>query len=55
MKRIEFDFESHITREIYWAFNVLLIFSSNTNKTYKYRKSTILNGKYNKLFILLNQ
>ena len=32
MKRIELAFESHITSEIYWAINVLLIFSSNTNK-----------------------
>ena len=32
MKRIELAFESHITSEIYWAINVLLIFSSNTTK-----------------------
>ena len=32
MKRIELAFESHITSEIYWAINVLLIFSSNANK-----------------------
>ena len=32
MKRIELAFESHITSEIYWAINILLIFSSNTNK-----------------------
>ena len=32
MKRIELAFESHITSEIYWAINVLLIFSSNMNK-----------------------
>ena len=32
MKRIELAFESHITSEIYWAINVLLIFSSNPNK-----------------------
>ena len=32
MKRIELAFESHITSEIYWAINVLLIFSSNSTK-----------------------
>ena len=32
MKRIELAFESHITSEIYWAINVLLIFSSNSSK-----------------------
>ena len=32
MKRIELAFESHITSEMYWAINVLLIFSSNQNK-----------------------
>ena len=32
MKRIELAFESHITSEIYWAINVLLIFSSNMTK-----------------------
>ena len=32
MKRIELAFESHITSEIYWAINVLLIFSSCSNK-----------------------
>lgn len=29
MKRIELAFESHLTTEIYWAINTLLIFSSN--------------------------
>lgn len=33
MKRVELAFESHITSEIYWAINTLLLFSSNNNIT----------------------
>ena len=41
MKRIELAFESHITSEIYWAINVLLIFSSNTNKDINTKKDIL--------------
>lgn len=55
MKRVELAFESHITTEVFWAINTLLIFSHNSHTTiYIENQSYLMESITNYIYYCVN-